>query len=142
MCAIENFGTENFRRIEPFIVTTHDDCSISTGCLSSFVGGKEISTPSVSLSSIAVEAVFQSIQYLKTVCAPDQSLFRQTKDIEKVLPSIAPWSEVAAGKLSNWSHCRSTSAPFCPSIETPTALAPPLITGLLSKCRSKIHRAL
>ncbi len=116
---IEDFGTEKFLRMEPFIVTTHDDCNMSAGFSgSSFVGGREISTPTNSLSSIAVVG--------------------QTKDIEKVRPSMSPLlGVVAAGMLSNSLHCSLTSAPSFPLIETLTPLAPPLSTGPVSKCQSK-----
>jgi hypothetical protein len=118
----EDFGTEKFRRIEPFIVTTHFGCNISAGFSGfSFVGGSEINTPINSLSSIAVEALLRSIQYLKTSCAPNQSLVGHARDIEKVRPSIFPLLPVSAGKLSNSLHCSSTNAPAFPTSENVNA---------------------
>src|SRR5205823_12567710 len=75
-------GTTNFRCIEPLIVTTKEDITISK---SSSDGGITISAAIVSLSNIAVDALARSTQYLYTSCASIQSLDGQANDIENIL---------------------------------------------------------
>src|SRR5262249_25655182 len=128
----EDFGTEKSRRIDPFIVMRHEACNISTG-FSSFVGGNEITTPSNSFSSIAVEALLRSIQYLCS-WAENQSPTGQTNDIWKVRPSGLPSSFQIM--LSNSLGRSIANAPSFAASETVTIFLPPLSTGSSLKYHS------